>query len=155
MIRSRRLSVLVVSCLAAGGLALLGGCPKPEPTIKKPVPSFVSAAVRRGGVGALLVRAELDVENPNSFGLELLAVDWELSVGGTAAVRGRADYDVAIAPKKSAPITLRMRLPPMLAAPALGHLTGGDKQVRVSGIMHFSSERGPVALTFDVAGGTD
>ena len=143
--------------LAVAGVcaAALFACPKTESPVRKPIPSFVSATVRRGGVGALLVRTELDVENPNRFDLRLQAVDWELSVGGTQTVRGRAEYDVAVGAGTKAPITLRMRLPPMTAAPAVGRLTAGNNQIRVSGIMHFSSARGPVALTFDVVGGTD
>jgi hypothetical protein len=132
--------------------AVCAACPRPKPRVERPIPTLSGASVRRGGLGALLVRADIDVTNPNSFPIELQAVDWELSIGELGAMRGRASYELSIAGGATAPVAIRVRLPPAAAAPVTAHLATGTGRVRVAGVMHFFSARGDVAVTFDVTG---
>ncbi len=105
-------------------------------------------SVRRGGFGSLLVRAMVDVTNPNPFSLELDAVDWELSIDGGGPVRGRSAKRMVIAARATAPVDLLIRLPPADAGPLTAQVVGGAGHIRISGRFYFESERGPLSLVF-------
>jgi hypothetical protein len=136
-------SAVALSCLAA--------CSSARLPIERPTPKLAGASVRQGGFGSLLIRAALDVGNPNRFEIELRAIDWEIAIGDAAPIRGRSAYQLAIAGRRSERVTLLVRVPPAAAAPLSVRLASGRGELRVGGVMHFWSRRGDVALTFDVA----
>lgn len=132
-------------------LALAGCGGGSAPAVEQPVPSLSGARIRRGGLGAIVVRADLVVTNPNRFAVEVQAIDWELSLAGGAAANGRSRHGVSIPPNGRAPIDLLLRVPPAAAAPMTTRVAGGPVQVRLGGLMYFASERGDGVIPFELA----
>ena len=131
-------------------LASLASCGGSGPAVAHPVPSLAGARIRGGGLGAIVVRADLVVANPNAFAVELEAIDWELSLAG-AAVTGRSRQAASIPPRGRTPIDLLLRVPPAAAAPMTARMAGGAVAMRLGGVMYFASEQGAIVIPFELA----
>ena len=57
----------------------------------------------------LLGELDLEVQNPNAFGVPLSGIDWELTIGGARAITGRAELSKTI-PAKPPRINLSVGL---------------------------------------------
>jgi LEA14-like dessication related protein len=128
------------------------GCPGVLKPLEKPTAEFQGLAVLGVGFTGLDARAAFVLTNPNSVGLPLRAVDWELSIGGASPVRGRVDLSATIPAKGSAPIDVDIRVSSGAAVEMASRLSSGATDYRVSGTMHFQTSLGDIAVVFDHSG---
>jgi LEA14-like dessication related protein len=93
-------------CLAL--LLSLSACFGPK--IEKPTVTVTGVAVGSVSFTGLEGTIDLDVFNPNGFGVPLSLIEWELSVGSARAVQGRIELSQTIPAKASAPVTASLRI---------------------------------------------
>jgi LEA14-like dessication related protein len=117
---------------------------KPTATVRQVSVSSVSFT---GATGEL----DLDVMNPNSFGVPLSGVDWQLSIGGAKAVTGTVQLSQTIPAKGVAPIVTTLSIDARDAVTVAGVLGRGARDYRIDVTLHFSTKVGPldVAVTHD------
>jgi LEA14-like dessication related protein len=92
-------------------------------------------------------RVDLAVTNPNSVGLPLRAIDWQLEVGGARAVTGRSELAQTIPAKGSAPVATDLHIGSLDAADVAARLAAGDRSYRFSATLHFSTSLGDLSVT--------
>jgi LEA14-like dessication related protein len=141
-----------IAAVAAGVLLSLSGCPGVLKPLEKPTADFQGLSLLGVGFSGLDARAAFILTNPNSIGLPLRAVDWELSIGGASPLRGRVDVSATIPAKGSAPIDVDLHVTPAAAVETAGRISAGATDYRVSGTMHFQTSLGDVAVAFDHSG---
>ena len=67
-------------------VAMLTGCSLFMRSIETPTAEVRGVSVSSAGFTGVTGELALDVMNPNSFGVPLSGIDWQLSIGGTRAV---------------------------------------------------------------------
>jgi len=152
---SLRLRALACSCIAVAIAATMGcaGLTNPieQPTAELKRISLVSIRLP----AAATVRAEFDVTNPNSVGIPIKAVDYEISIGGGEPFRGRAEVDTTIPAYGSAPLTIDLEISALAAMDTVKRLATGSRDYRIGGVIHFASPIGEISLTFEDEGTID
>lgn len=128
-------------------LAPLAACFLAKP-IEKPTAVVRGASISIVSITALEGELALDLTNPNSFGLPLTGIDWELSIGGAQAVAGRVSADTTIPAMGSAPVTTALRIDLASAASAASAIARGARDYQLAARLHFSTQLGD--LTVDV-----
>ena len=152
----RAFAVSAVAAVAAGcALVALSGCPGVLAPLEKPTLDLRGVSVVSVSFSGLRADARFDILNPNSIGVPLRAVDWELSIGGATPMRGRFDLNRTIPAKGSAPVVVEISIGTTSAAEMASRLAGGATDYHVSGTMHFQTSRGDIAVAFDHSGGLD
>ena len=101
--------------------------------------------------GAVL-RADFDVTNPNSIAIPIKAVDWEVSIGGAEPFRGRAEVDTTIPAYGSAPLAVDVELSAVTAVTTIKAISGGARDYRIGGVIHFATPIGQISMTFQEEG---
>lgn len=128
---------------------LLAGCPGITRPLEKPTASFRGMSSASVGLSGLSATAGFSIQNPNSVGLPLRAVDWELSIGGSAPVRGRVELSETIPAKGSAPIDVNIKVSPGAAIGIGRRISSGNKNYEIRGVLHFQTRFGDIAVGFD------
>jgi LEA14-like dessication related protein len=128
------------------------GCPGVLAPLEKPTADFQGVTLLAVGFSGVDARAAFILTNPNSVGLPLHAVDWELSIGGASPVRGRFDLSATIPAKGSAPIDVDLHVGAATAVETASRISSGANDYRVSGTMHFQTSLGDIAVAFDHSG---
>lgn len=132
---------------------LLSGCPGVLSPLEKPTLDLRGVSVVSVSLSGLRADAGFDILNPNSIGIPLRAVDWELSIGGATPMRGRFDLNQTIPAKGSAPVTVEISIGTTAAAEMASRLASGATDYHLSGTMHFQTSLGDIAVVFDHSGG--
>lgn len=110
---------------------------KPSATVRQ---VSVSSASFSGASGELA----LDVVNPNSFGVPLSGVDWQLSIGGSRAVTGSVQLSQTIPAKGAAPVVTTLTIDARDAVAVAGALASGVRDYQIDVKLHFSTQVGNV-----------
>lgn len=144
----RRLAPLFFTAVLA---TLLSACLFTKP-IEKP-----TAQVRGVSVGAISFSGlegaiDLDIQNPNSFGVPLSEVEWELSIGGADAVSGRIELSQTIPARGVAPVTASLRIDAFAAVAVGSELSRGARTYRLAARLHFKTPLGHVAVDIEHTG---
>jgi LEA14-like dessication related protein len=146
----RRLAFLLVL------LAPLSACFLTRP-VEKPTAVVRGASISIASLTALEGELALDVSNPNSFGLPLTGIDWELAIAGAAAVSGRVAAQTTIPAMGSAPVTTALRIDLANAAAAAAALARGSRDYQLAVRLHFSTQLGDLTVDLrhqgSIAGG--
>lgn len=130
-------------------IGLFAACPGvPEP-LERPRVTVDEVAARPAG--ASTVRVHLSALNPNPWVLTARALDWQLSVDGVPAVRGRESLDVSIAARRTADIFWQMSIPAP-AASAMSERAASGLTYELRGTVHLFGQRGDIGATFHGAG---
>ncbi len=108
----------------------------------------VSSAGWSGVTGEL----RLDVMNPNSFGVPLAGIDWELSIGGARAVTGTIELQQTIPAKGIAPVVTTLSIAARDAIAVGSALAGGARDYKISARLRFSTAVGPLAVDIQGSG---
>lgn len=137
---------------AAVALAALSGCPGVLAPLEKPTLDLRGVSVVSVSLAGLRADAAFDILNPNSIGVPLRAVDWELSIGGATPMRGRFDLNQTIPAKGSAPVTVEISIGTTAAAEMGARLAAGATDYHLAGTMHFQTNLGDIAVVFDHSG---
>jgi LEA14-like dessication related protein len=140
----KRLAVAVALALA------LAGCPGIPRVLERPTVSVRGVALVSASLSGLDLRVDFDITNPNTVGLPLRAVDWEVSVGGSSSLRGRVDLTETIPAKASAPASASVHISPSSAASMISRIAAGARDVHAEGVLHFETSLGSISAPFAI-----
>ena len=143
-----------VRWLAIVALALTG-CSMFMHSIERPQASVRTASISRAGLGGLSGQLQLDVTNPNDFGVPLSGIDWQLSVGGMRAVTGSVQLSQTIPARGVAPVTTSLTLAASDAVDVVQAIAGGAHDYKIVATLHFSTAVGPLDVAVQYAGTID
>lgn len=138
--------------LACGVVSTLAACSMFMKSIEKPtaeVRGVSMSAVSWSGVEGAL---QLDVANPNNFGVPLSGIDWELAIGGSRAVTGRVELSQEIPARGIAPVQTSLRVDVRDAATVATSLSAGRRDYTLRAKLHFSTAIGPLAVELEHRG---
>jgi len=138
-----RLALLALLAVALTGCALL------THPIEKPTAQVRGVAVGSVSFTGLDGTIDLDIQNPNSFGVPLSEIEWQLSVGNARAVSGRISLSQEIPARGTAPVHAALRIAATDAIAVGGEVAGGVRSYTLSARLHFSTKLGKVSV--DVA----
>jgi LEA14-like dessication related protein len=127
-------------------LSVLASCHLFMSSIEKP--SAEVRGVSMSSVGWTGVEGELrlDVTNPNSFGVPLAGIDWQLSIGDTRAVTGKVELSQTIPAKGVAPVATSLRVDARDAINVAAALGRGQRNYTLHATLYFSAQFGRVAV---------
>lgn len=131
--------LLILACLVLPACFLTHPIEKPNVTVTGVA---VSSVMFTGIEGTI----DLDVQNPNSFGVPLSLIEWELSVGGAHAVSGRIELSQTIPAKGIAPVTAALRIGMADAVAVAAEISGGTRDYTLSARFTFTSSFGSVTV---------
>ncbi len=135
-------AALLLALLASGCALFTKGLAKPTVDVRGVA---VASVTFTGAEGQL----DLDITNPNGFGVPLSGIDWELTIGGARAVSGRVELSQTIPAKGVAPVVATLRIGATEAVGVASELASGVRTYQLSARLHFTSPLGPI--TVDVA----
>jgi len=121
-------------------------------SIEKPRATVRDVSVSSAGFSGVTGELHLDVMNPNSFGVPLSGIDWQLSIGGARAATGTAQLSKEIPAKGVAPIDTSLSIGTSDAITVAGILAGGARDYQLTAHLHFSTTVGPIDVEVDHAG---
>jgi len=131
---------------------LFVGCPGITKPLEKPTVSLQGVEVTSVSLAGLDARVSLSIMNPNSIGLPLRALDWELSIGGASPIRGRANLSENIPARGTAPVDVDLHVSATTAMETATRIASGANDYHVSGVLHFETKLGDIAVEFDHTG---
>lgn len=140
----RRLAVLAFCCL-------LGACLFTKP-IEKPTAQVRGVSVGAVSFTGLEGEIDLDIQNPNSFGVPLSQVEWELSIGAAHAVSGNIELSQTIPARGVAPVTAALRIDARDALAVGAELSRGARTYRLAARLHFNTPLGHVTVDIEHTG---
>jgi len=152
MLRIMRLVSLSAFVL---GVLVLAGCPQLFNGIEKPQVKVRSGSLSTAGLGGVTGQLDLDVTNPNGFGVPLSGVDWQLSIGQTRAATGTVQLSQTIPAKAVAPVTTTLSVDARDAVAVVQQVAGGERNYRIVATLHFSTQLGAVDVTIEHTGTID
>lgn len=151
-------SLLLVPCMRTraiafvGSITLFAACAGFGTPIEKPKVDVRGVSIESIGVASLSGHIDLDVFNPNSFGVPLRAGTWSLSVGGNKAVSGQFELADSIPAKATAPVRASLHLDAADALAVGSAITRGERRYVLSGTLRFETKLGPIEVDFQHEG---
>jgi len=133
-------------------LVFVTGCSLFMHSIETPKATVRDVSVSSAGFSGVTGELHLDVMNPNSFGVPLSGIDWQLSIGGARAATGTAQLSKEIPAKGVAPIDTSLSIGTSDAITVAGILAGGARDYQLTAHLHFSTTVGPIDVEVDHAG---
>jgi LEA14-like dessication related protein len=121
-------------------------------SIEKPTAEVRDVTVSSAGFSGVTGELRLDVMNPNSFGVPLSGIDWQLSIGGARAVTGRIELQQTIPAKGVAPIATSLTIDARDAIAVASSLAGGRRDYQITARLHFSTQVGQLDVDIQHAG---
>lgn len=138
--------LIAVACLA------LSACSMFMRSMERPTAKVRDVSISSAGFGGAAGQLQLDVTNPNSVGVPLSAIAWQLSVHGTRAVSGTVELSQTIPAKGVAPVTTSLSIGTLDAAQVLAALAGGARDYQITVRLTFSTAIGPLEVEVQHAG---
>jgi LEA14-like dessication related protein len=127
-------------------VALLSGCALFTHPVEKPTAQVRAVAVGSASFTGLDGTIDLDIQNPNAFGVPLAQIDWQLSVGDAQAVAGRIDLSHEIPARGTAPVRASLRIDASSAMRVGAELSRGVRTYRLAAKLHFTTRLGPITV---------
>lgn len=140
------------SIVLVGSVTLLSACAGFGTPIEKPTVDVRGVSIDSINLTSLSGHVDLDVFNPNSFGIPLRAGTWSLSVGGNKAVSGQFDLANSIPAKATAPVRASLHLDAADALAVGSAITRGERRYVLSGTLRFETKLGPIEVDFSHEG---
>jgi LEA14-like dessication related protein len=141
-----RLLLLVVAC------ATLSACSLFMHSIERPTATVRNVSVSSAGLTGISGELQVDVMNPNDFGVPLSGIDWRLSIGGARALSGRAELSRTIPARGLAPITTSLTVDARDAIAVASVLASGARDYRLDATLHFATAVGQLDVAVQHAG---
>jgi LEA14-like dessication related protein len=148
LLQARWLLLLVV-CVCASGCSLF------MRSIEKPKASVRDVSVSAAGLGGVSGKLQLDVTNPNGFGVPLSGIDWQLSIGGARAVTGTVQLSQTIPARGVAPVETSLTVQATDAIAVASALAGGARSYAVKARLRFSTPVGELSVDVEHTGTLD
>ena len=143
-----RIRVLAV----VGSITLFTACAGFGTPVEKPTVDVRGVSIDSINLTSLSGHVDLDVFNPNSFGVPLRSGTWSLSVGGNKAVSGQFDLANSIPAKATAPVRASLHLEAADALAVGSAVTRGERRYVLSGTLRFETKLGRVEVDFHAEG---
>jgi LEA14-like dessication related protein len=99
-----------------------------------------------------VVRAHISVSNPNSFPIEVDAIDWEISIDGSPPTRERSIVRQRVPGHSERSVEFGMRVSPGAAVAMGSRLAVGARKYRMAGAVQVTSEVRAMTLGFEYTG---
>ena len=125
-------------------VAMLTGCSMFMRSIEKPTADVRGVSVSSAGFTGVTGELALDVMNPNSFGVPLSGIDWQLSIGGTRAVTGSVQLQQTIPAKGVAPVKTSLSIAASDAVVVGSMIARGTRNYQITAKLHFSTSVGQI-----------
>ncbi len=138
--------------LAAAAALALCACPGVLRPLEKPTVELQRVELVGAGLSGLDLRAHFALTNPNDVGLPLVAVNWQVSIGSAAPVRGRANLSQKIPARGAAPVVVDVHVGPGAAIGLVRAVSAGERTYHLAGTLHFDTKLGEIAVAFDETG---
>lgn len=147
--RPPRWTLLLVACAA------LSGCSMFMRSVEKPTASVRDVSISAVGFGEISGQLQLDVTNPNGFGVPLAGIDWELSIGGARAVTGTVQLSQTIPARGVAPVATSLTVGTRDAIAVSAALASGSRSYAMKARLTFSMQLGEVHVDVEHRGTLD
>ena len=118
---------------------MLSGCSMFMHSIERPTATVRDVSVSSAGLTGVTGQLQLDVMNPNNFGVPLSGIDWQLSVGGARAMTGVVELQQTIPARGVAPVTTSLTIDARDAMAVASVLGGGGREYELDAKLHFST----------------
>ena len=128
--------------LAMAMLCALGGCSMFMHSIERPKATVRGAQLQAAGPAGVSGQLQVDVMNPNNFGVPLSGLDWQLSIGGARAVTGSVSLSQTIPARGVVPITTSLTVATGDAIAVAQAIAGGARDYELDGTLHFATPVG-------------
>ena len=115
-------------------------------SMERPKADVRDVSVTSAGFSSIQGQLDIDITNPNSFGVPISRIDWELSIAGAPAVTGRVDLHQTIPAKGVAPITTSLTINPRDAIAVAENLGRGARDYSLSAHLHFAAGFGDLEV---------
>ena len=130
----------------------LSGCSLFMHSIERPTAQVRDASLTAAGFGEVTGQLRLDVTNPNTFGVPLSGIDWQLAIGGARTATGRFELQQTIPARGVAPVTTSLTIATADAMHVAGVLAGGARDYRIDATLHFSTNVGQLDVDVHYTG---
>jgi LEA14-like dessication related protein len=130
----------------------LSGCSLFMHSIEKPKASVRDVSLTSAGMVGVSGQVQLDVMNPNNFGVPLSGIDWQLSLGSARLATGTVQLNQTIPARGTAPITTTLGIATSDALAIAGALASGTRDYHLTAQLHFSTAVGQVDVDVEHAG---
>lgn len=127
-------------------LVAAAGCSRLHP--QKPSVDVRGVAVGSVSISGISGTLQMQVTNPNNFGVPLAAVDWQLAVGDARAVSGTIELSDTIPANGSTMVSVNLQVRALDAIAVARKLSAGERTYRVSGTLHFNAPIGRIDVAF-------
>ncbi len=132
--------------LALALLVTLSACAIFTKGVARPTVDVRGVAVGEISFSGLEGQINLDVTNPNGFGVPLASIEWQLSVGGSAAVSGTIELSETIPAHGVAPVVASLRIGASQAINVASAIAAGTRTYELTARLHFTSPLGPITV---------
>jgi LEA14-like dessication related protein len=143
---------LLLGALALAACAALSGCSIFMRSIEKPKATVRDASISAAGLGGISGQLQLDVTNPNGFGVPLSGIDWQLSIGGARAVTGTVQLSQTIPARGVAPVATSLTVDARDAIAVAAAVAGGARGYTVKARLRFSTPVGELDVDVEHSG---
>ena len=133
-------------------LAMLAGCSMFMHSIEKPKASVRDVSMAQAGWTGVRGELQLDVMNPNNFGVPLSGIEWQLSIGGARAASGLAELSQQIPARGVAPVNTSLTIDARDAVAVASALASGARDYQIVAKLHFSTAVGTLEVDVEHAG---
>jgi len=127
-------------------MVALSGCSLFMNSMEKPKAEVRSVSLTNAGFTGVTGELNLDVTNPNGFGVPLSAIDWQLSVGNNRAVTGSVQLQANIPARGVAPVTTSLTIDARDAITVGTALASGARTYQLDAKLTFSTQIGPLTV---------
>ena len=125
-------------------VTVLCGCSLFMHSIERPKATVRDASITTAGFGGVSGQLQLDVMNPNDFGVPLSGIDWQLAIGGARAATGSVQLSQTIPARGVAPVTTSLAIDARDALSVASTIAAGARDYEVTARLHFSTPVGPL-----------
>lgn len=138
--------------LAIATLCALCGCSMFMHSIERPKATVRGAQLQVAGTSGVSGQLQVDVMNPNDFGVPLSGLDWQLSIGGVRAVTGSVSLSQTIPARGVVPITTSLAIATSDAIAVVQAIAGGARDYELDGTLHFATPVGELSVDLHYRG---
>lgn len=124
-------------------------------SMERPTATVRGASVSAAGMSGVQGQLQLDVSNPNDFGVPLSGIDWQLSVGGQRAVTGTVQLSQTIPARGVAPVSTSLAIAAQDAIAVASAIASGARDYQIVATLHFSTQVGQLDVAVRTSGTVD
>ena len=118
---------------------LTSGCSMFMHSMERPAVAVRNVSVSSAGFAGITGQLQLDVTNPNGFGVPLSGIDWQLAIGGARAVTGRITLSQTIPAHGVAPVTTSLTIDLRDVLAVSSALAGGARDYQLAAKVQFAT----------------